>query len=49
MQSIAAQYRIVYESTIKGSDTFKKIKVEAFTVTNDKRQNFKVLNREGWR
>lgn len=49
MQSIAAQYRIVYESKIKGSDKFKKIKVEAFTVTNDKRQNFKVLTREGWR
>ena len=49
MQSMAAQYRIVYESTIKGSEKFKKIKVEAFTVVNDKRQNFNVLTREGWR
>ena len=49
MQSIATQYRIVYDSKIKGADKFKKIKVEAFRVVNDKRENFKVLVREGWR
>jgi VWFA-related protein len=49
MQSIAAQYRIVYDTKIKGSGKFRKIKVEAFQVVNDKRENFKVLVREGWR
>jgi len=49
MQSIATQYRIVYDTKIKGSGKFKKIKVEAFRVVNDKRENFKVLVREGWR
>jgi len=49
MQSIATQYRIVYDTNIKGSGKFKKIKVEAFRVVNDKRENFKVLVREGWR
>lgn len=49
MQSIATQYRIVYDSKIKGNGKFKKIKLEAFRVVNDKRENFKVLVREGWR
>lgn len=49
LQSVSTQYRIVYDSNIKGTGKFKKIKVEAFTVVNDKRQNFKVLVREGWR
>jgi VWFA-related protein len=49
MQSIATQYRLVYDTKIKGSGKFKKIKVEAFQVVNDKRENFKVLVREGWR
>jgi Zn-dependent protease with chaperone function len=49
MQSIATQYRIVYDTKIKGAGKFKKIKVEAFRVVNDKRENFKVLVREGWR
>ena len=49
MQSVAAQYRIVYDTKIKGGGKFRKIKVEAFQVVNDKRENFKVLVREGWR
>jgi hypothetical protein len=49
MQSVAAQYRIVYDTKIKGSGKFRKIKVEAFQVVNDKRTTFKVLVREGWR
>jgi VWFA-related protein len=49
MQSIATQYRLVYDTRLKGSGKFKKIKVEAFRVVNDKRENFKVLVREGWR
>ena len=49
MQSIAAQYRLVYDTTALGSGKFHKIKVEAFRVVNDKREDFKVLVREGWR
>jgi len=49
MQSIATQYRIVYDTRIRGTGKFRKIKVEAFRVVNDKRENFKVLVREGWR
>ena len=49
MQSIGTQYRIVYDSKIRGSGKFRKIKVEAFRVVNDKRENYKVLVREGWR
>lgn len=49
MQSIATQYRLVYDTTARGSGKFHKIKVEAFRVVNDKREDFKVLVREGWR
>ena len=49
MQSIATQYRLVYETPARGSGKFHKIKVEAFRVVNDKREDFKVLVREGWR
>lgn len=49
IQSVATQYRIVYDTKIKGSGKFRKIKVEAFQVADDKRTNFKVLVREGWR
>jgi hypothetical protein len=49
MQSIATQYRLVYFTRVIGSGKFHKIKIEAFNVVNDKRENFKVLAREGWR
>ena len=49
MQSIATQYRLVYQTTARGSGKFHKIKVEAFRIVDDKRENFKVLVREGWR
>jgi len=49
MQSIGTQYRLVYETRVRGSGKFHKIKVEAFRVVNDKREDFKVLVREGWR
>lgn len=49
MQSIATQYRLVYEAPLGASGKFRKLKVEAFRVVNDKRENFKVLVREGWR
>lgn len=49
MQSVATQYRLVYDVPLNGSGKFHKIKVEAFSVVNDKREDFKVLVREGWR
>jgi VWFA-related protein len=49
MQSIATQYRLVYEPPVRSSGKLQKIKVEAFRIVNDKRDNFKVLVREGWR
>ncbi len=49
MQSVASQYRLVYDTTVRGSGKFHKIKVEAFRVVNDKREDFDVLVREGWR
>lgn len=49
MQSIATQYRLVYDPPARTSGKFQKIKVEAFRIVNDKRENFKVLVREGWR
>ena len=49
MQSIATQYRLVYEPSARNAEKFQKIKVEAFRVFNDKREDFKVLVREGWR
>ena len=49
MQSIATQYRLVYDAPPRVPGKFQKIKVEAFRVVNDKRETFKVLVREGWR
>jgi VWFA-related protein len=49
MQSVATQYRLVYDTTVRGSGRFHKIRVEAFRIVNDKREDFKVLVREGWR
>ena len=49
MQSIAMQYRLVYDAPPNGSGKFHKIKVEAFRIVDDKREDFKVLVREGWR
>ena len=49
MQSIATQYRMVYETPVRRTGKFHKIKVEAFRVVDDKREDFEVLVREGWR
>lgn len=49
MQDIAFQYRLVYVPQIPQDGKFHKIKVEAFQIINDKRQNFKVSARKGWR
>jgi hypothetical protein len=43
------QYKLVYESQLPRDGKFHKIKVEAFRVEDDKRQNYKVRVRDGWR
>lgn len=47
MQSLANQYRLVYTPEAPAGK-FDKIKVEAFRIVNDKREDFKVRVREGW-
>lgn len=49
IQDIQFQYRLVYSPQIPADGKLHKIKVEAFRIANDKRQNFKVRVREGWR
>lgn len=49
MQSLASQYRLVYESTLPRDGKFRKIKVEAFQLVHDRREDFRVRVREGWR
>ncbi|HVV44691.1 MAG TPA: VWA domain-containing protein [Bryobacteraceae bacterium] len=49
MQSIATQYRLVYDPPVRSAGKLQKIKVEAFRIVDDKRENFQVLVREGWR
>ncbi|MDE3197290.1 MAG: hypothetical protein KGN84_13150 [Acidobacteriota bacterium] len=49
MQSIACQYRLVYESPVPMDGKLHKIKVEAFRFLDDKREDFKVLVRSGFR
>jgi VWFA-related protein len=49
LQSIETQYRLVYEGPSPPAGKLQKIKLEAFRVGNDKREDFEVLIREGWR
>ena len=49
MKSIMMQYRIVYDTKARGSGKLSKLKVEAFSVVNYKRDDFNVRVREGWR
>lgn len=49
MQSIETQYRLVYRSPVPRDGKFHKIKVEAFRIVDDKREDFDVLVRDGWR
>ncbi len=43
------QYRIVYESRTPADKKFHRLKLEAFQLTGDKRKEYKVRVREGWR
>ena len=49
MTMLQHQYRIVYDSRVRPDNKFHKIKLEAFRITDDKRENFTVRVREGWR
>ena len=49
IQDITLQYRLVYVPKIPHDGKFHKIKIEAFQIVDDKRQDFKVLARAGWR
>lgn len=49
MQSIATQYRLVYEAPPRSPGKFQKIKLEAFRIVDDKREDFKALVRQGFR
>jgi VWFA-related protein len=49
LQSIETQYRLVYQSPIMPAGKFHKVKVEAFRIVDDKREDYKVLVRSGWR
>lgn len=49
IQDIEFQYRMVYSPQVPPDGKLYKIKVEAFQIVNDRRQDFKVRVREGWR
>ncbi len=49
MQMLEFQYRLVYESQVPADGKLHVIKVEAFQIVNDQREDYKVRVREGWR
>jgi VWFA-related protein len=49
MEDLATQYKLVLHDAIPGDGRFHKIKVEAFRIENDKRKDYKVRFREGFR
>jgi VWFA-related protein len=46
---LAHQYRVVYQPDPSAGEKYRKIKVEAFTIADDKRRDYSVRAREGWR
>jgi len=49
MQNLANQYRLVYSLQAPDDGKLHQIKVDAFQVVNDRRHEFKVRVRKGWR
>lgn len=49
MQTLAMQYKLVYKSRIPEDGDFHEIKVTAFRLIDDEREDFEVRVREGWR
>jgi VWFA-related protein len=43
------QYRMLYESRVRPDNKFHRLKLEAFQIIDDKRRDFSVRVREGWR
>ncbi len=43
------QYRMSYESRVRPDNKFHRLKLEAFQIIDDKRRDFSVRVREGWR
>jgi VWFA-related protein len=48
-QDLSTQYKLIVKETIPADSRLHKVKVEAFTIANDKRKDFKVRVREGFR
>lgn len=49
MQEIESQYKMVYSPKAPADHQVHRIKVEAFRIVNDQREDFKVRVRENWR
>ena len=49
VQMLRHQYRIVYDSEIPADRKFHRLKLEAFQSVDDKRREYTVRIREGWR
>lgn len=49
MATLQFQYRLLYESRVRPDNRFHRLKLEAFQVIDDKRRDFSVRVREGWR
>lgn len=49
VQDLQSQYRLVYTPQVPADGNLHKVKVEAFRIVDDKRQDFKVHVRKGWR
>jgi Ca-activated chloride channel homolog len=49
MAMLQSQYRILYESRVRPDRKFHRLKLEAFQVVDDKRRDFSVRVRDGWR
>lgn len=49
LATLQFQYRMLYESRLRPDNKFHRLKVEAFQIINDRRRDFRVRVREGWR
>jgi VWFA-related protein len=49
MEDLATQYKLVVHAAVPNDGRLHKIKVEAFSIENDRRKDFKVRVREGFR
>jgi len=47
--TLANQYKLVYQTSLPRDRKFHRLRVEAFQITDDKRRDYRVRVREGWR